>query len=183
MSLFRSGYANFFFLKKSEHIKNNSIHFQVVEGLQHTGWLIGDSGYMQRCRMMIPFGHKAKLTSAQKRYQTAQIKCRNTVERTIGILKSRFRCLDHKSRGAMQFSPEKSAVVIACCAILHNYCRRRNLHTTILPHIQEELVGDRQAVDPAEGPSTVFALENCSDNIKAGNRARTELIRAYFNSN
>jgi len=144
---------------------------------------VGDSGYSQRCRMMIPFEHKAKLTSAQKRYQTAQIKCRNTVERTIGILKSRFRCLDHKSRGAMQFSPEKSAQVIACCAILHNYCRRRNIQTTILPHIEEELVGDRQEVDLAEGPSTVLAPENRADDIEAGKGARNELIRVYFNSN
>jgi len=127
--------------------------------------------------MMTPFGNKAVLSHLQKEYQRAQLKGRNPVERTIGIFKSRFRCLDHKSRGAMQFTPEKCAVIIACCTILHNYCRRRNIIIDILPHIQEELDADRVAL-ASDTPAA--AADNTADTIAAGNRARKELIIQYF---
>ena len=61
------------------------------EGRNFKGWLLGDSGYAQREIMMVPLLDE-ELTPKQKRYNGAHKKCRCTVERAIGVLKSRFRC-------------------------------------------------------------------------------------------
>ena len=148
-------------------IYNMSSVKTVIEDLPQSGWLIGDSGYPQRERLlMTPFSSKIVLSDKQKKYQKSQLRARNSVERTIGILKSRFRCLDHKSRGALPFDPEKSAVVIACCIILHNYCRRRNIEITVLQHII-----DAERENKQKPPR---------DTLVAGNKARTVLINKYF---
>ncbi len=70
---------------------------------------------------MTPFGGQ-QLTAAEKRYNDAHAKTRNTIERTFGVLKSRMRCID-KSGGALQYSPSKVCKIIIACAILNNICR------------------------------------------------------------
>ena len=64
---------------------------------------------------------------ADKRYNICHIKkTRCLVERAIGQLKMRFRCLD-KTGGCMMTTPQRSAQVIIACSVLHNMCIRNKL--------------------------------------------------------
>ena len=65
-------------------------------------WLLADSGYAQREKMMVPLLDE-ELTPKQRRYNEAHKKCRCTVERAIGVWKSRFRCLCKKTGGAIMY--------------------------------------------------------------------------------
>ncbi|XP_077507094.1 uncharacterized protein LOC144116251 [Amblyomma americanum] len=45
---------------------------------------------------------------------------RSVVERTIGVLKSQFRCLQRYR--ALHYEPEVAAKIVVACAVLHNVC-------------------------------------------------------------
>ena len=64
-------------------------------------WLIGDSGYPQRPNLMITLTDPK--TPEEEEYNKRIKKCRNSIERAIGTLKSRFRVLDRKTNGAVQY--------------------------------------------------------------------------------
>ena len=66
--------------------------FVESQGPHYKGWLLGDSGYPQREIMMVPL-----LDEKQRSYNKAHKKCRCSIERAIGVLKSRFRCLCKKT--------------------------------------------------------------------------------------
>lgn len=53
-------------------------------------------------------------------FNTFHSKGRIIIERTIGVLKNRFKCL----LGARQlhYSPEVATQIVNCCAALHNMC-------------------------------------------------------------
>lgn len=64
----------------------------------------------------------------ERKYNAAQIKSRNCVERCIGVLKGRWRCLQRN----LKYSPEKVSDMVLVCAALHNICiaNRITLDTT-----------------------------------------------------
>ncbi|KAH7949510.1 hypothetical protein HPB49_011729 [Dermacentor silvarum] len=64
-------------------------------------------------------GHPTRLT-AEGRYNEAHAVVRNAAERCIGILKSRFMCLQRYR--TLHYSPRKAATIVAACAALHNLC-------------------------------------------------------------
>ena len=70
---------------------------------------------------MTPF-HPDKMTcNAKRKYQKAHTKTRNVTERSFGVLKQRFRCLDF-SGGAIQLTPSRCCKIILATAVLHNMC-------------------------------------------------------------
>ncbi|XP_072143367.1 putative nuclease HARBI1 isoform X1 [Dermacentor andersoni] len=80
----------------------------------------GDSGYPLEPWIMTPVpGHPNRLT-AEGRYNEAHASMRNAVERCIGVVKSRFRCLQRYR--VLHYSPQKAATIVAACAALHNLC-------------------------------------------------------------
>ncbi|XP_069062076.1 putative nuclease HARBI1 [Pleurodeles waltl] len=83
---------------------------------------VGDSAYAVRTYMLTPYLSPA--TPAERRYNVAHRATRNVVERTFGLLKSRFRCI-HRSGGALQYSPETTCKMVATCAILHKIATTR----------------------------------------------------------
>ncbi|KAH7949367.1 hypothetical protein HPB49_008384 [Dermacentor silvarum] len=83
-------------------------------------FLLGDSGYPLEPWLLAPVpGHPTRLT-AEGRYNEAHAVVRNAAERCIGILKSRFRCL--QSYRTLHYSPRKAATIVTACAALHNLC-------------------------------------------------------------
>ena len=46
--------------------------------------------------------------------------------RSFGVLKQRWRILDH-SGGRLCYQPEKAAQITLACFILHNFCRRKGV--------------------------------------------------------
>ena len=59
------------------------------------------------------------------------------VERTFGLLKSRFRCLD-KSGGTLLYSPNFVCQIIGACCMLHNFAVRRGLEIELRDDLTPE---------------------------------------------
>jgi hypothetical protein len=102
---------------------------------------------------------RAPVTAAERRYNRCQIKTRNIVERTIGILKNRFGCLFTKLR----YQPEMVGNIVVACCILHNLAILHNEPNTYEP--------DPQADDP---------MDNIIADAGAGNAYRRGLIENFF---
>ncbi|XP_069092127.1 putative nuclease HARBI1 [Pleurodeles waltl] len=78
--------------------------------------------------MMTPYLNPT--TPAERRYNSAHRATRNVVERTFGLLKSRFWCI-HKSGGAPQYCLDTTCRIVATCAILHNIGTTRGIPVEI----------------------------------------------------
>ena len=95
-----------------------------------------DAGYSLRENVMIPFENPVKPDEVA--FNRAHKKSRCTIERGVGILKSRFRCLCKQSGGAIAFDVHRTCRIIASCIVLHNYCRDRNIAIEIDEDIEKE---------------------------------------------
>ncbi|XP_022827716.1 putative nuclease HARBI1 [Spodoptera litura] len=90
-------------------------------------YFLGDSGYAQRTYMMTPIVDAAE-GSPEELYNKMHCSARNVVERTIGVLKNRWRCLlGHR---VLHYHPIKASKIINSCCVLHNICNqfRKNDH-------------------------------------------------------
>ncbi|XP_072354326.1 putative nuclease HARBI1 [Scyliorhinus torazame] len=120
-------------------LESSMLHRSMTTPPGIKGWLLGDKGYPLRTWLMTSF--RSTNNEAQKRYNCAHVTTRQVVERTITVLKSRFRCLD-RSGGTLQYAPEiVSKIVIVCCA-LHNFAIQHglNIHPEdVLPPEMDEL--------------------------------------------
>lgn len=86
--------------------------------------ITGDSGYPLEPWLLTPIS--APTTVGEESYNAAHTKTRSIIERSFGLLKSRFRCLD-KSGGTLLYKPEKVCRIVVACFVLHNYCTRQNI--------------------------------------------------------
>lgn len=99
------------------HIFDNSLLRARFENNEfEEKYLLGDSGYPCRRYLLTPLNNPE--TEAERRYNSAHIKTRNTIERTFGVLKRRFPCL---SLG-LRVSVDKAAAIIIATCVLHNIC-------------------------------------------------------------
>uniref|UniRef100_A0A4W5QE63 DDE Tnp4 domain-containing protein n=1 Tax=Hucho hucho TaxID=62062 RepID=A0A4W5QE63_9TELE len=71
---------------------------------------------------------------AEENYNHAQMKTRSLVERSIGVLKSRFRGICH-SGGVILYSPEKTCKITTSACILHNICIQNRMPHPNIPDI------------------------------------------------
>ena len=63
----------------------------------------------------------------QHKFNLQHSKARNVVERVIGVLKIRFRCLQSN----LPYAPEKVVKIVNICSALHNICRLHNIANPI----------------------------------------------------
>ncbi|KAL7381456.1 hypothetical protein ABVT39_005720 [Epinephelus coioides] len=94
------------------------------------GWFVGDSAYPLHSFLLTPVLNPT--TAGKIRYNEAHICTPNIVERTFGILKSRFRCLDCTG-GALLYRPEKVAQIVVTCCMLHNITKQHGLEHNAIP--------------------------------------------------
>lgn len=121
------------------HVWNLSAAKQYLEEQYNNGckdcWVLGDSGYPLEPWLMTPFRSTTEGTS-KSRYNSKHSKTRNIVERTIGLLKNRFRCL--LGARLLHYSPEKAAQIINVCCAIHNICIYYNCVDDFEPNFDEE---------------------------------------------
>jgi hypothetical protein len=86
----------------------------MFENGQVDGYLVGDGGYASRVYMMTPIINTT--TAAENKYNKAQIKARNCIERTNGILKRRFPCLKY----GLRLKIDNILPVVVATVVLHN---------------------------------------------------------------
>lgn len=85
----------------------------------HDSHLIGDAAYAVQKYVMVPYKNNGHLTEAQLNFNQRLCSARVMVERSIGLLKGRFRSLiDKLYIKRTDFIPQ---YIITCCA-LHNIC-------------------------------------------------------------
>ena len=98
-------------------------------------------------------------------------------ERSIGVLKSRFRCLCKQSGGAIQFDVDIACSIIGACAVLHNYCRFRNIPFEVAADIEADITRKDTGNATEEDEEERYELV---DEVIVGYRARQEVVAAYF---
>lgn len=87
------------------------------ESGDHNSWLLGDSGYALEPFVLTPY-RLPNAGSAQHKFNNAHAAGRNIIERTIGVLKSRFRCLS----STLWYKSQKIVKIINICCAIHNMC-------------------------------------------------------------
>ncbi|XP_063064940.1 putative nuclease HARBI1 [Engraulis encrasicolus] len=111
-------------------LRNSTLHPK-MERLANNGvWLIGDRGHPLMPWLMTPFVNPP--TAAEVRYNNSHASTRSIIERTFGVLKSRFRCLDD-SGGCLLVTPGKVCRMTTVCCMLHNMAVRRRLPMPVVP--------------------------------------------------
>ncbi|XP_018115317.1 putative nuclease HARBI1 [Xenopus laevis] len=90
-------------------LQQSALREKFVSGNMPDGWLVGDAGYGCQPWMLTPLLNPENQPEMQ--YNLAHRKTRGVIERTFGVLKSRFRCLD-KSGGWLLYDPNSSVATI-----------------------------------------------------------------------
>ncbi|XP_029835952.2 putative nuclease HARBI1 [Ixodes scapularis] len=83
-------------------------------------FLLGDSGYALEPWLITPVPGVHTTSTASGRFNKAHSSMRSVVERCIGLLKSRFRCLQRHR--ALYYHPTTATAIITACAVLNNIC-------------------------------------------------------------
>ncbi|XP_066589563.1 uncharacterized protein [Prorops nasuta] len=96
--------------------------------------LLGDAAYTNQNNVLVPFINNGHLTTEQVAYNTHLSSARLMVERSIGLLKRRWRYLIEKL--PMTRTDLIPYYIITCC-VLHNFCLLNNdslyMTTPIIP--------------------------------------------------
>lgn len=100
--------------------------------------ILGDNGYGLKPYLLTPYLQPSN--AAEKRYNDVQTKTRNVVERCIGVLKNRWRCLFKTN--ALRFTPKKCCETVIACCVLHNLARAAGLEEEEQNLVPEENVDD-----------------------------------------
>lgn len=116
-----------------------------------------------------------ELTAKEKRYNSTHKKCRCCVERAIGVLKSRFRCLCKKTGGGIQHGELQACKIIMSCIVLHNYCRTRNLEFPLDSDVAEMI----QQENKINVNRRYVEHQRYEEQLKLGQLARAAIVSSF----
>lgn len=108
-----------------------------------TAIVSGDSGYPLRPTLLTPVVD-TEPESAERYYTELHCRVRNTVERCIGVLKSRWRCLlvDRK----LHYHPTTAGFITNACVVLHNIANAARLPVTTLTAQEDQNETNMQVI-------------------------------------
>lgn len=117
----------------------------------------------------------ANIGSPEEFYTQKHGTARNTVERTIGLLKARWRCLlRHR---VLHYDPQTASKIINACCVLHNIC---NLNSLDSP---SPIADVEEAINIEQNELALQPLSSSrSDELRRGNAARQTLISTLWQS-
>ncbi|XP_065671416.1 putative nuclease HARBI1 [Hydra vulgaris] len=142
-------------------VYSNSTLKQTMEADPVAGFLFGDSGYGLSPVMITPFS--PAITPEEMFFNKTHSRVRSRIERCIGSLKNRWRCL-HKSGGTLQYSPTKCCSIIYTCVLLENMCNSLGLEEP------DNVVASDDAVGNTEMITDNSSTENNSNFYHVGRR-------------
>ncbi|XP_048483147.1 putative nuclease HARBI1 isoform X2 [Plutella xylostella] len=104
-------------------------------------FLLGDSGYPLRRTMVTPILNTVEGTP-QHNFYNLHVTARNCVERCIGVLKARFRCL--LAARALHYDPIMAGKIVNACCVLHNIANKTGAPVPFLTPEEVEAEKQRQ---------------------------------------
>lgn len=112
----------------------------------------------------------AEPNSPEAYYTECHVQTRNIIERCIGVLKARFRCLlVHRT---LHYQPQMAGFITNACVILHNICNAANLPIT-------ELSADEERQEAFMQPSVEHLAEPSNrqnQELQIGIATRRDLV-------
>ncbi|KAL6468330.1 hypothetical protein MHYP_G00240070 [Metynnis hypsauchen] len=123
-----------------------------------------DSGYALQTWLMTPLCNPQ--TDRERRYNSLHSRTRSVVERAIGQLKSRWRCLD-RTGGMLLYRPEKLCRIVRACGVLHNVAHRTAIVRT-RPVGRTSAAGRWGALEVSVTPDVPETLEEHPKSVAAG---------------
>ena len=116
---------------------------------------------------MTPIRHPTN--TCEENYNRSHKLARHRVERCIGVLKSRFRCLSRQR--ILMYSPAKAGAIINSCVVLHNILIENKYPI-------EEIDID---VNEEDEENNEDLMENNIGSLRArGNVIRDRIINTFF---
>ncbi len=100
------------------------------------GWLLGDNGYPLKTWLITPY--ITPTTRRQRVFNRVFSSARSVIERTFGVLKMRFRCLD-RTGGSLSYSPQSVSAFFMACCVLHNIAIRSGCHFDLTEETLQDL--------------------------------------------
>lgn len=131
-------------------------------------WIIADSGYPIEPWLLTPIIDP--ITPREKNYNKKHIKARNVIERTIGSMKAKFRCL-HRYR-TLHYSPYRASQIIYAAISLHNLGIIR---------LEPDNISDDEETDDSDDDDDIDdVIVPPIDILQAGRASRTAYINRFI---
>nr|XP_037279891.1 putative nuclease HARBI1 [Rhipicephalus microplus] len=151
--------------------EHNPLRSRLAAQLQPGEYLLGDAGYPLEPWLLVPVPGSHPGNTSEGRFNKEHASMRNVVERCIGVLKSKFRCLQHFR--TMLYNPDRAGRIIYACAALHNIALDAGDWTL------DEYVGDMPPVeddDKEPGESHVLTPRNV---LLRGQQQRSAVVGLF----
>ncbi|XP_055916716.1 putative nuclease HARBI1 isoform X2 [Eupeodes corollae] len=122
-----------------------------------------DGGYPLKPYLLTPY-RDPELASRESAFNKKHAQARNIIERTIGVLKNRFRCLLRARE--LHYIPKKVTQITNVCAALHNICLFYNTPIVDDSINEPEDDDDDDSSDIQNSNDTVHQINNNAISIR-----------------